>query len=71
MANEERPRELFFCDRCARMRPHKHMHDTAHGLEQTHMQGSERFVCVGCGRTTYANDTGAERFPFILDKVSK
>jgi hypothetical protein len=71
MGKDAKRVELFYCERCACMRPHKHMHCTAYDLEQTHMAGSEHFDCTGCGKSTFANDEGASRFPFILDKVSK
>lgn len=57
------------CLTCGTATPHRHIHDTAHGLLNTHMSGSERFICDGCGRITHAHDEGAEAFPFVFDTI--
>lgn len=46
----------------------RHVHDAAHGIPGTHMDGSERFICTSCDHRIYARDPGAHRFTFILDK---
>lgn len=55
------------CRNCACQRPHLHLHDCAHGFPETHMHGTERFVCQTCDLPTFAYSDGAERFPFVLD----
>jgi hypothetical protein len=42
----------------------------APGSPETHMVGSERFVCVLCKHVTFAGSDGASRFPFTFDKVA-
>ena len=51
-------------------RPQRHLHDCAPGIPETHMVGSERFVCVLCKHVTFADSDGASRFPFTFDKVA-
>jgi len=58
----------YLCDRCGKITLHNHLHDTAHGIAETHMVGTERFRCADCGYEIYANSqTGAYKFPFVLD----
>lgn len=59
------------CLACAKPTPHSHWHDLAHGLPQTHMSGSERFVCEACGRTTFAYSADADTFRFVLDGAAQ
>jgi hypothetical protein len=58
---------LRHCPTCGQQTRHRHMHDCAHGMPETHMHGSERFECNGCGKATFAHDDEAGRFPFTLD----
>jgi predicted nucleic-acid-binding Zn-ribbon protein len=55
------------CPRCGYTCEFKHMHDTAHGIEGTHMSGSERFECTQCGSSVFYSDEAAKLFTFILD----
>lgn len=55
------------CRRCNADTEHRHAHDTAHGIPETHMDGSEYFECRDCGLKTFAGD-GEGDFTFILDK---
>jgi hypothetical protein len=55
------------CLACGAVTPHRHLHDTAHGIIATHMVGTERFVCTVCDRTTFAYSDGADTFRFVLD----
>jgi hypothetical protein len=57
------------CFGCRKITAHQHLHDCAHGTAETHMVGSERFVCELCGHVTWDGSLGAERFPFTFDKV--
>jgi hypothetical protein len=56
------------CPKCDYTCEFRHEHDAAHGIEGTHMAGSERFICSQCGHRVLAHDAAADRFPFILDK---
>jgi hypothetical protein len=60
-------KECFGCDKVT---SHEHFHDCTPGLSETHIAGSERFVCVLCGHVTFAGSEGASRFPFTFDKVA-
>lgn len=60
-------KNLAICIKCKNMVFHKHVHDTAYGMPQTHMANSERFECTDCGHITFVNDPGAENFVFVLD----
>ena len=60
---------LSFCRTCNELTAHNHIHDTAHGIPETHMVGTERFTCKQCGLTTYASDEGASNFVFTLDTI--
>jgi uncharacterized protein with PIN domain len=55
------------CPRCEYTCEFKHMHDTAHGIPETHMSGSERFECTQCGHMIFLHSDGASKFNFILD----
>lgn len=58
----------WFCRACDDIEPHTHWHDTAHGIVETHMAGTERFVCDVCGLTTHARDEGSRHFVFDHDR---
>lgn len=55
------------CHICQMPRTFRHAHDTAHGIEGTHMAGSERFTCDTCGTSVYSSDNDGQ-FDFVLDK---
>ena len=57
------------CDACGKTTLFQHLHDAAHGIPETHMVGTERFECTGCGATVYAVDARPP-FLFILDNVT-
>jgi hypothetical protein len=63
----DNPDNRFYCLMCEDLTPHEHWHDTAHGIAETHMVGSERFVCKQCGRTTHRNDEGWNHFKWECD----
>lgn len=52
------------CHTCGQVREFTHLHDTAPG--GTHMAGSERFECTGCGECIHAADNDGQ-FHFQLD----
>jgi hypothetical protein len=58
----------YYCTSCEQTTTHNHLHNAAHGIEGSHMAGSERFECQKCGKMTYSHDLGADRFNFALDK---
>jgi hypothetical protein len=58
------------CFGCKKVTSLEHLHDCAPGIPETHMVGSERFVCVLCKHVTFAGSDGASRFPFTFDKVA-
>jgi hypothetical protein len=55
------------CLGCNTITYHWHLHDTAHGIPETHLAGSERFQCKECKRTTFAHSPDADLFTFVLD----
>lgn len=63
------PENTAHCPGCEQITAHQHLHDTAHGIAETHMVGSERFECTACGHVTTAGDPAAGRFNFTLDPV--
>src|SRR5260370_7659498 len=58
------------CFGCEKVTSHEHLHDCAPGIPETHIVGSERFICVLCKHVTFAGSDGASRFPFTFDKVA-
>jgi hypothetical protein len=40
------------CFGCEKVTSHEHLHDCAPGIPETHIVGSERFVCVLCKHVT-------------------
>jgi DNA-directed RNA polymerase subunit M/transcription elongation factor TFIIS len=60
-------RTLVWCVNCNTMTMHTHKHDTAHGIPETHMAGTERFECDTCGYSIHKNDPEARPLRFVLD----
>jgi hypothetical protein len=63
--------KLRHCLTCNTTTEHQHLHDCAHGIFETHMSGSERFVCTVCHRSTFAYSPGADTFRFVLDGIER
>lgn len=59
------------CPKCSYTNLFRHMHDEAHGIEGTHMAGTERFECSSCGHKVFYTDAAASNFNFILDGKRK
>jgi hypothetical protein len=59
------------CLTCGAVTAHRHLHDCAHGIPETHMAGSERFECTACARPTFAHSPGADTFRFVLDGLER
>ena len=57
------------CLRCGNVTAHQHLHDCVHDIPDTHMAGSECFVCELCSHILIATDADASRFPFQFDKA--
>ena len=78
--NEECPRApverivgrlLLGCQQCKANAPIRHLHNTAHGIEGTHMDGSERFECSACGYTLTRMEANARGLQYVLDVEAK
>lgn len=59
--------EKIFCIICKKNTPHKHLHNTAHGISETHMAGSERYECQMCRHSIFKNNPEAKGLKFMLD----
>ncbi len=55
------------CPRCQSKTGHKHMHRTAHGIEETHMNGSEHYECKECSYIMFKVEAEAQDLKFVLD----
>lgn len=59
-----------YCPTCKMENSFRHEHDTAHGIPGTHMEGSERYVCITCDLTVWPSMAGQfPTLPFTLDRV--
>jgi len=59
------------CPNCQRTTEHRHLHDTAYGMPETHMDGSERYECAECGHSIRAEEGAAQGLAFILDGAGR
>lgn len=59
--------KVMDCPKCKRVVEHKHMHDCAHGIPETHMTGSERYECVECGHSVRKVEGEKQGLQFVLD----
>lgn len=55
------------CPKCSRNK-FKHLHDTAYGMQETHLSGTERFECENCGYSIYSREGIKMGFTFFCDK---
>lgn len=62
-----RVREYIECPKCFEQVEFLHLHDAAHGIPGTHMQGSERFECSKCGYIVFKEEGTKLGFKFVLD----
>ena len=60
----------YHCVKCDALTTHIHLHDTAYNIPETHMAGTERYVCEACYHTTHVNDAPTGAFPFYLEQTS-
>ncbi len=55
------------CPKCQKETEHDHKHDCAHGIEGTHMDGSERYECKECEYIMFKKEAEAQGLQFVLD----
>jgi hypothetical protein len=55
------------CPRCNKTTEHVHLHNAAHGMPETHMDGSERYECKECGYAMYAMEGEKQGLLYLLD----
>lgn len=55
------------CPKCEKETERRHMHDSAYGIAETHMAGSERYECVECGYHMKKEEAEKQGLEFILD----
>lgn len=48
-----------------------HLHNEAHGIPGTHMDGSERYECQSCDWVVYAEEGESLGLRFVLDGKAK
>jgi hypothetical protein len=58
--------KVIICPECSE-NDWKHLHDLAHGIQGTHMQGSERYYCQTCGKSFYSEEGKKIGLDFFLD----
>lgn len=60
---------MMQCPSCkASVERFNHMHDTAHGIAETHMAGSERFECPECDHILTRGEARERGLTYVLDK---
>jgi hypothetical protein len=60
---------IIFCKICKCENEHTHKRDCAHGIEETHMSGSERYECIKCTNAIYSEEGMALGLKFVYDSV--
>ena len=55
------------CPKCSQEVELDHKHNAAHGIEGTHMAGSERYECPSCDHHIHKIEGEALDLKFILD----
>lgn len=61
-------RKIASCPECGVSTPMDHMHDTAHGIPGTHMDGSERYQCSVCSYHLTRDEADSRGLEYVLDK---
>jgi transposase-like protein len=67
MNETEKPAATVICPRCGTITSMLHLHSTAHGIEGTHMDGSEHFKCSSCGYTLSRLEAESLGLQYVLD----
>lgn len=55
------------CPGCKQDANFQHLHNAAHGIPGTHLQGSERYECMGCGYKIFKQEGVNLNLKFVLD----
>ena len=55
------------CPKCKKVTEHSHKHQCAHGIPETHLDGTERFECKDCGYSMYKAEGEDQGLIFLLD----
>lgn len=55
------------CPECNKNTEHNHLHNAAHGIQGTHMAGSERYECKECGYAMRKEEAESQELKFVLD----
>ena len=55
------------CPKCNKVTEHKHLRSCAHGIEETHMDGSERYQCVECGYSMFPEEGEKQGLSYVYD----
>ena len=55
------------CPKCKKETVHHHMHSTAHGIDGTHMAGSENYTCDDCGYKMFKSEGEKQGLKYVLD----
>ena len=55
------------CPACGQAAPMRHLHNEAHGISGTHMDGSERFECSACGYTLSREEAEGRDMEYTID----
>jgi uncharacterized protein with PIN domain len=66
---EELMATQYHCRFCHERTDHTHSHELANGVPDTHIEGSEQFICRKCGMCTYKED-GDFGFDFMFDNTA-
>lgn len=57
----------MICPQCKNDIKFKHLHDCVHGISETHIVNTERFVCPSCGKAYFKYEGEKHGFKYILD----
>ncbi len=55
------------CPKCKKKTEHSHRHECAHGIEGTHMDGSEHYQCKECEYIMFKKEAETQGLQFVLD----
>lgn len=59
--------KLHQCPNCKEETKMRHLHDAAHGLQGTHIDGSERFECSSCNTTLTRHAAESIGLKYVID----
>lgn len=58
---------MFSCPNCQQVATFNHIHNAAHGIPGTHMDGTERYVCSLCSHAIFKEEGERLGLTFTLD----